>query len=297
MELYEKKTWKRTEILRHLREQIKEKKPILMGAAGIGLVAKMEANAGIDLIMTTSADRFRMDGQPSAVSYLACRNANDVVVQNLPKIVRMTGNTPVGAGVATGDPYRTPEELVKLFVNMGASGMINAPAAAAFGKKLDDDVRGSILNSEWDYYLIKLCRKMDIFSAAYVFDEENARMSAMQGADLLVAHAGFTVGGHMGEPEEAARTMDEIITFTQNITEVVHRENPDAIVLCHGGMLNTPERVQECFTHTDVQGFLGCSAFDRLPIERAISSTIEELCNLPLKDCHIFSEENKGGLE
>ena len=88
--------------------------------------------------------------------------------------------------------------------------------------------------------------------------------------------------------------MDEIITFTQNITEVVHRENPDAIVLCHGGMLNTPERVQECFTHTDVQGFLGCSAFDRLPIERAISSTIEELCNLPLKDCHIFSEENKG---
>ena len=58
MELYEKKTWKRTEILRHLREQIKEKKPILMGAAGIGLVAKMEANAGIDLIMTTSADRF-----------------------------------------------------------------------------------------------------------------------------------------------------------------------------------------------------------------------------------------------
>ena len=199
MELYEKKTWKRTEILRHLREQIKEKKPILMGAAGIGLVAKMEANAGIDLIMTTSADRFRMDGQPSAVSYLACRNANDVVVQNLPKIVRMTGNTPVVAGVATGDPYRTPEELVKLFVNMGASGMINAPAAAAFGKKLDDDVRGSILNSEWDYYLIKLCRKMDIFSAAYVFDEENARMSAMQGADLLVAHAGFTVGGHMGE--------------------------------------------------------------------------------------------------
>lgn len=134
MELYEKKTWKRTEILRHLREQIKEKKPILMGAAGIGLVAKMEANAGIDLIMTTSADRFRMDGQPSAVSYLACRNANDVVVQNLPKIVRMTGNTPVVAGVATGDPYRTPEELVKLFVNMGASGMINAPAAAAFGK-------------------------------------------------------------------------------------------------------------------------------------------------------------------
>ena len=53
MELYEKKTWKRTEILRHLREQIKEKKPILMGAAGIGLVAKMEANAGIDLINIT----------------------------------------------------------------------------------------------------------------------------------------------------------------------------------------------------------------------------------------------------
>lgn len=102
MELYEKKTWKRTEILRHLREQIKEKKPILMGAAGIGLVAKMEANGMDDLIMTTSADRFRMDGQPSAVSYLACRNANDVVVQNLPKIVRMTGNTPVVAGVATG---------------------------------------------------------------------------------------------------------------------------------------------------------------------------------------------------
>lgn len=296
MELYEKKRWKRTEILRHLREQTEKKQPILMGAAGIGLVAKMESRAGMDLIMTTSADRFRMDGQPSVISYLACRNANDVVAQNLPKIVRMAGNTPVIAGVATGDPYRTPEELVKLFTEMGASGIINAPAAAAFGKKLDHDVYGSILNSESDYYLIQLCRKLDIFSAAYVFDEENARISAMQGADLLIAHAGFTVGGHRGEPEEAARTLDELITFTQNITDAVHRENPDAIVLCHGGILNSPERVQECLANTDTQGFLGCSAFDRLPIERAISSTVEELCSLPLRNRHTVGEEKQGGL-
>ena len=52
----------RAEILARLRTKIKNNQPIIMGGAGIGLIAKVADRAGIDAILAYNTGPFRMDG-------------------------------------------------------------------------------------------------------------------------------------------------------------------------------------------------------------------------------------------
>lgn len=61
----------RKEINERLRKKIADKKPIVIGGAGIGLVAKIADQTGIDLIMGYNTGPFRMDGHGSLSGYLA----------------------------------------------------------------------------------------------------------------------------------------------------------------------------------------------------------------------------------
>jgi len=272
----------REEICARLRARTEKKEPILMAGAGIGIVAKMAEAGDLDLIAASSEDRFRMMGQPSALSYLAIGNANDLALDALKRAARMARRTPVLCGVTPGDPYREPEAFLETARTMGADGIIGQPAADGFGPRLDQDVAGSILHTEGDLHLLYLAREMGLFSAALAFRAAYAARAAAAGADLIVAHCGFTVGGLAGAPEDAARTLDEVCAFTEEVLTAVRRENPDAFVLCHGGPLNTPEAVQTVLDRTGVQGFYGGAAFDRIPMERAITQVVSQLESLEL---------------
>jgi len=275
--------FKRNEILQILNSKIKAKKPVLIADAGIGLTAKMAESEGIDLITATSEGRIRMMGQPSCMSYMAVGNANDMALDALRRAARMARKTPVLCGIAPGDPYRDIEQLIAEAMAMGADGVITLPAANGFGSRLDRDVAGSILNSEADLRTIAYCRKNDIFSIGAAFDAEYAVKAAGAGCDLIVAHAGFTVGGLSGAPKESARSLEEVCTFTGEIVERVHKVCPDCIVVCHGACLNTPENVQACLTQSGAQGMFGGSVFDRIPIEEAVMDVVSHLEALPLR--------------
>jgi predicted TIM-barrel enzyme len=57
----------------------------------------------------------------------------------------------------------------------------------------------------------------------------------------------------------------------------------DVIVVAHGGPLEDPESVQIAFDRTSVDGYLGASSIERLPVERAIASVVEQFQSLKLK--------------
>lgn len=278
-----RKRFSRDEIRCKLTERITKKEPILAVDAGIGLVAKMAAASDIDLITASSEGRFRMMGQPSCMSYLAVGNANDLALDALKRACRMSRQTPVLCALAPGDPYREPEQLLAQVRALGADGIvIGLPGGNGFGERLDRDVDASVLSSAADLYLLELCGAAGAFTMAVSYDRENAVSSARCGADVIVAHAGFTVGGLSGPPVDAARTLDEVCAFTEEIVQAVHAVNPKTFVLCHGATLNTPEAVQECLTRSGAQGLFGGSVFDRLPIEESIREVVSKLESLKL---------------
>jgi len=280
--LLPRKRFTRAEIRAALQRRVEQKEPILAADCGIGLVAKMAEASGLDLLTATSEARLRMMGQPSCMSYLAVGNANTLAQDALRRTVRMARHTPVLCGIAPGDPYRELDQLVEQARVLGADGFLVSPAANGFGARLDQDVSGSILHSSADLYLLAYCAERDLFSAAFVFDEEDARRAAEAGADLIIAHSGFTVGGLSGAPADEARTVQQTCDFTRAIVRAVRAESETAFVLCHGSVLNTPEAVQTCLTVSGAQGLFGGSVFDRLPMEQAIGGVIKELTALQL---------------
>jgi predicted TIM-barrel enzyme len=50
--------------------------------------------------------------------------------------------------------------------------------------------------------------------------------------------------------------------------------NPEAIVLCHGGPIATPEDARHVLAHCPAcHGFYGASSMERLPVEAALTET------------------------
>ncbi|MBV9579084.1 MAG: phosphoenolpyruvate hydrolase family protein, partial [Chloroflexi bacterium] len=52
------------------------------------------------------------------------------------------------------------------------------------------------------------------------------------------------------------------------------RENPDVIVLAHGGPISSADDTRYLYAHTDAQGFLGASSMERIPVEAAIVDAV-----------------------
>lgn len=274
-----RKRFSREEIRERLARQTGGGRPILAVDAGIGLVSKMAEASGISLIFATAEARFRMMGLPSCCSYATLGNANDLALEALGKAARMARHTPVLAGICPGDPIREPELLLKQMREMGADGIvIGLPGGNGFGKKLDRDVAGSVLHSQADLELLQLAAQMDFYTAAVCRDGAFAARAVECGADLIIAHAGFTAGGLSGACPDSVKTLEETIKLVRDIRE----QAGDVPVLCHGGCLNTPEAVQRCLEETGAKGFWGGSVFDRIPMEAAIGGTVSQLKSLHL---------------
>ncbi len=59
--------------------------------------------------------------------------------------------------------------------------------------------------------------------------------------------------------------------------------NPRIIALAHGGPMEGPKEVAYVLEHTDAQGFVGASSFERLPVEQAIVGLVKEFKRLRVR--------------
>lgn len=90
---------------------------------------------------------------------------------------------------------------------------------------------------------------------------------------VLVAHMGLTKKGSIGAT--TAFTLEESAAKVQAIHDAAKRQNPEVILLCHGGPIANPEDVTRIFEQTKgVDGFFGASSTERLPTEITIRSQV-----------------------
>lgn len=271
----------RTEILKDLHEKVARKEPIIIGGAGIGLVAKIADRSGIDLIMAYNTGPFRMDGHPSCVGYLAYGDSNAITLNLGRQILPVVKNTPVIAGIGAGDPYRDIDMLIDEMMGMGFSGITNVPTAGAYDGRFRHRIDTAGVGYPEEIKLVKKCNIKDIFTVAYAYSPDEVKAMIQAGADVVSAHVGATSGGTCGF--EDTYDMDEACERTQKMFEAAIKERPDIIFTCHGGPFEGPEEVQECFRRTDVHGFVGASSIERLPVEKAIAENIQRFKELKLR--------------
>lgn len=268
------------EVMDKLNAKRKAKKPIIIGAGGIGLIAKSADKAGIDLIMSYCTGPVRMNGNSGQLGYMGYVDSNGVTLEMGNKINDRVTNTPMVGGIGVGDPYRDIDRLIDEMMEIGFSGITNVPTVGGHSGALRQIMEDNGIGYNGEVELIKKCHKKNIFTIAYAFDEEQVKAVVNAGADIVCPHVGVTADKaikytHMLTVELAAEKINRLY-------EVAVKENPNVIVACHGGPFVDPESVQKGFNLTKTEAFVGASTIERIPVEAAIYEAVQKFSSLKL---------------
>ena len=277
MQIIPERSFTRTSILERLRKTIAEGRPIVAAGSSVGIVARAAERGGADLIIVYSTGKTRIWGLPTT----PLLHSNPVTLEMYDEIDNVIDDTPIIGGAHAGDPtYRRLPRLITAFREKGYDGIINFPSVGVDPTRatMREHV-GQGLQQEAD--MITLAREQDYFTMAYSYTAEQARINAAAGVDVQVAHTGWTAGGEIGRADapDVARSTEVV----QQYIEITRAENPDCICLAHGGSIATPEDTVYLYENSDVQGFVGASSIERLPIERAVRQTVEDFKNKRLR--------------
>ncbi|WP_231577890.1 phosphoenolpyruvate hydrolase family protein [Thermorudis peleae] len=264
----------RAEALERLRQTIAAGKIIIGAGAGTGLSAKCAEVGGADLIIIYNSGRYRMAGRGSLAGLLPYGDANAIVVEMAAEVLPIVEHTPVLAGVCGTDPFRIMPLFLRQLRELGFVGVQNFPTVGLidgiFRQNLEETGMGFALEVE----MIRMAHELDLLTAPYVFDPEQARAMAEAGADILVPHLGLTTKGMIGA--QTAVSLDEAVERVQAMCDAAKAVNPDIIVLCHGGPIAEPEDVAYVLARTrGVVGFFGASSVERLPTEKAMVENMQ----------------------
>lgn len=268
------KVYSREEVRQILEAEIKNNRPIVAAGAGIGLSAKFAEAGGADLIIIYNSGLYRMDGLPSIAGYMPFGDANAMVLEmGLRHVLPIVQRAPVIAGVCAYDLTRDMEIFLKDLIKAGFSGIINFPTVG----RIDGEFRQSMEELGMSYRreaeVISLAGSLGLFTLAYVFNPEEAKLMAQSDVDAVVAHMKTTTGGTVGA--KRAMSLEEAAQKCAAIFEAALSIKKNVICLAHGGPIEGPEATEYIYRHTQAVGFVGASSIERIPVEKAIQGTTE----------------------
>lgn len=269
----------RTEALEQLRATVRNGGVIIGAGAGTGLSAKCVEAGGVDLIIIYNSGRYRMAGRGSLAGLLPYGDANAIVVEMASEVLPIVKRTPVLAGVCGTDPFRVMPYFLRQLKEMGFAGVQNFPTVGLFDGTFRQNLEETGMGFGLEVEMVRQAHELDLLTAPYVFNPDEARAMAQAGADILVPHMGLTTKGAIGA--HTAVTLDEAVQRVQAMHDAATQINPDILVLCHGGPIAEPEDAAYVLSHTrGVVGFFGASSMERLPTEIAITENTKRFKQL-----------------
>ena len=271
----------RTEIVDRLRAKVASGRPIIGGGAGTGLSAKCSEAAGLDFIVVYNSGRYRMAGRSSMAGLMPYGDANAIVMEMGSEILPVVDRMPVVAGVCGTDPFRLMPKFLRQVKDAGFSGVQNYPTICLFDGIIRANLEETGLGFDRESEMIAEAHALDLFTCAYVANEDEALAMAVAGADVVVPHMGLTTSGMIGA--KTAMTLAEAKVRVDELASAAREGNPDVLIVCHGGPIFSPDEAAEVIHDVPgVHGFLGASSMERLPTEVAMVEHMSKYTRIAL---------------
>lgn len=273
----------RRQVLDRLRRTLSEGRPIIGAGAGTGISAKFAERGGADLILIYNSGRYRMAGHGSNAGLLAIGDANAIVVEMGERdVLPVVREAPVIAGVNGTDPTRVMPRFLAGLPPIGFSGVINFPSHGIIDGRWRESLEATGFGYDREVAMIAEAHRQDQFTLAYCFTPDEGARMAEAGVDVVVAHMGLTTGGSIGASHSFAKSIEDSVELTCMIASAARAVKEDVLVVSHGGPLETPEDADAVIQGAGVQGFIGASTMERLPVESAIEETVRGFKELRL---------------
>ena len=261
---------KRTDIIAGLRAQVNKGIPIVGSGAGTGISAKCAEAGGADLIIVYNSGRYRMAGRGSIAGLMPYGDANQIVVEMAAEVLPVVKKIPVIAGVCGTDPVRMMPRFLKELKDIGFSGVQNFPTVGLFEGRIRANMEETGMGFDCEVEMIRIAHDLDLLTTPYVFNTDEAVAMTRAGADIIVAHVGTTLSGTIGAKD--VMSLDEAVAAVQAMHDAVKSIDKNALVICHGGPIASPEDTQYVLSRVKgLAGFYGASSMERLPVEIAIT--------------------------
>jgi len=271
----------RRDILKRLRSESDARKPVLICSVGSGMAAGIAEAGGADLVSIDATGKFRMAGYSPLSGLLPFGDANGIMLELAAQVLPAVEGVPVLAGVCAVDPFRLMPQFLLQLQAMGFSGVQNYPSVGLIDGSFRQHLEKEGFGFEREVDLIRAAHEMEHFTAAYVFEIRQAEEMTDAGADLLVAHTGLEE--MISSQVDINDAIDEAAGKIMTITEAARKIRRDILVVCHGSPLNETEDIERAFSKMPgINGFLGASSIDGLPVKRAIRAQVESLKTLRL---------------
>lgn len=262
----------RTEILKRLKALISINGLIIGAAVGSGMTAKYTAMGGADFLLALSAGKYRMMGRSSYLSYFCYGNNNDIVMEmGTRELIPAIREVPILFGLFANDPEIHLYGYLKQIKDRGFSGIVNFPTMALIDGRFREALEEEDNTFSREAEAIQLAHLLDLFTIAFVTEEDEARQMLNAGADVICVHLGLTKGGFLGAKKYLS--LEEARRLGQTIYQLCEELRPEVIRMIYAGPVNSPIDMQYFCRNTSCQGYIGGSTFDRIPVERAILET------------------------
>ena len=265
------------EVTSRLRAEIDAGRPLFAPNCGFGLSAKLQEMGGADLIIASATSYWRMKGQGSLAALMPNSDINQILFDLLPEIVANVSDAPVLTLSGAFNPLLPHKEHLERLRDAGVSG-INPFMIKIYGDETVAQMDKIGIGWKREVEFIETAVKMDMFTLAYAFTPEEAKVMASVGAHSIATHFGSTVGGLKGAASDM--TLEEPTERSQEMFHAALQENPDVILFAHGGPIEGPAEAAHVIKNTSAHGFIGGSAAERMPIEKAILAITNEYKNI-----------------
>jgi predicted TIM-barrel enzyme len=295
----------RSQILDRLKKQIAQENTILAVNCSAGISAKYSEQEEADLITVHSTGKYRYRGVPYPTMGLYWGAANSMignVFEIYHEIDNATNDIPLICGLEAYDPlFRKTDKLIDKALCLGYDGIQNWPT---WGYNIPvrrlRDGAGTGFGFEREVQMIEMAHEMDIFTMAYAFWPDDAKRLAEAGADVIIAHAGWTVGGDTGAPDPAKahkppggwekegfaaqpRNLEDTCKQGQTILQAARSVNKDVMVLLTGGSLSDATNAQKIADRIDIDGFELEHALEGVAFGEYLVKVGQQYKNLPCR--------------
>jgi len=275
------KQYTREQVLERLKAKLASGRIIVAAGAGTGISAKFEEEGGADFIMVFNSGRYRMHGLGSLSGWMAYGNANTIALEmGERQILPIVKEVPVVCSINGTDPTLVMEVFLKRVKEAGFSGINNFPTIGMIDGNFRTALEGTGMGYDKEVAVTALAHEMGFFTTAYAFTADEASRMAEAGCDCLLAHVGLTVGGSIGASQTMG--MDEAADKTREMADAAKAVNSDIMVLCHGGPISSPADVVELLKRVPIDGFVGASSMERMPVEKGIRDRTAEFAAIKL---------------
>lgn len=259
----------REAFLEKLRKEIDAENHLIAVASGTGLTAKYAIQGGADFLLALNSGIFRGMGRGSLGGLLPYANSNDMVYEfGVRELIPLVGDFPVVFGLNATDPTRDMAAYLDEIRQSGFIGINNYPTIGLIDGKFREALEENGSAFEHEVEVFRMAHERGMVTVAFVFDENQAGAMLDAGTDILCVHLGLTQGGMLG----AAKALSLVASKDriEAIYALCDRQRPEVIKMLYGGPVKTPVDVQYMYQNTSAHGYIGGSAFDRIPTEKSL---------------------------